>query len=317
MSNWQLLAKNHLGNRAWSSVSAAWSAASIGFDLKQTQDISDAVGPILTPDFEKRANMSVFNFRGSRVAGFMDAATATAKSAYVLRSAGNCLLGGQPTWAAIDAYHFSFVAARALLAMLGVHLVHICDTFAILDIFPEGETDRERSLFRKQYPTLSDPCKLIFRSRSAPIEQRAIWTILLRLLRTTTFDVSMQSTVSRICELGEGFSGTRNDILYKNNSWLYDEDYTTPWLPEKINNEVSSQESAERFFGERDSSFAFATLMHSIVKALVDSIEKLGGTDIIPTSYGACFKRFESFNPDNLRALFSSVYRLECYGIAI
>src|SRR5262249_7154006 len=141
--NWDLLSKNHILSRDWTSIKNIWSAAASGFDASEMLDLANVLGPIVGEDFDQRESVSVFEFSGRHVAGFHDAAAAFYKCAYVLRSVGNCLLGGQPTWAAVDAYHFSFLAGRALLALLGVHFVQIKDTYCVLDLFPEGATDQE------------------------------------------------------------------------------------------------------------------------------------------------------------------------------
>ena len=316
-TDWPRLAKNHLANRAWSSVANTWGNAAIGFDISQVQDLSELLDPILGPGFEDRDNVSVFNFPGRYVAAFMDVSAATIKAAYILRTAGNCVLAGQPTWAAIDAYHFSFVAARALLALLGVHLIQINDSYAVLDVFPEGETERTKKQFKRDYPQLTDPSRLILRTRSSIIEQRAIWVILVRMLKSTTFDPGMQVTIDRIIELGHGFSSTRNDVLYRNKAWLYSEDFIAPGSPTSINDDPFLLATKDNFFDERDSSFAFAMLMLKVVRSLVEYVEAQTGSNIIPTSYGDCFRRFSGFDLPKLHSVFSLIYRQESYGAVL
>ncbi|WP_156376159.1 hypothetical protein [Methylobacterium sp. Leaf117] len=315
--NWQLLAKNHLGGRSWSSIRQTWGTAALGFDLDEIQDLSLALDPILRPNFDDREKVSVFSFPGGRIAAFGDAVSASVKAAYVLRGAGNCLLGGQPTWAAIDAYHFSFVAARALLGLLGVHLVHVHDTFAALDVFPEGETQRAQTEFSRQYRNYTDPARLIYRKRSDTIAQRDIWVILVRILRVTTFDAAIQPSIDLIIELGAGFSSARNDVLYQNIAWLYKEDYITPTIPDVINDDPFILAATDRFFEEKDSSFAFAMLMLKVMRSLITSIETIGGSNIIPTSYGECFRSFSGFDQTKLHPVYSVIYRQEGFGSAL
>src|SRR6202034_1452761 len=122
----------------WTSIRNIWSAAASGFDSSDIIDLADILDPIVGADFDKRENVTVFEFAGKHIAAFHDAAAAFYKCTYVLRTVGICLLGGQPTWAAVDAYHFSFLAGRTLLALLGIHLVQVKDSYCVLDVFPEG-----------------------------------------------------------------------------------------------------------------------------------------------------------------------------------
>jgi hypothetical protein len=96
--SWELLARNHIPGRDWKFVSNIWAAAALGFELASISELSQDIEPIVGPGFERRATVSVFEFPDGHVAAFHDAAVALSKCAYVLRTVGNCLLGGQPTW---------------------------------------------------------------------------------------------------------------------------------------------------------------------------------------------------------------------------
>lgn len=314
--NWDLLSKNHIPGRDWASIRNVWSAASIGFDPMQIDDLSDAVEPIIGPDFEKRDNVSVIEFPGRHVAAFHDAAAALLKCAYVLRTVGNCLLGGQPTWASVDAYHFSFLAGRTVLAFLGIHLVHIKDSFCVLDVFPEGATTQEVTKFKKINPSTSEPARLIFRNRSTPIEQRAIWTVLVRAIRVASFSPEIDKDVDKICDLGDGFGRSRNELLYRNSTWLYQEDYQQPTRSVSINDDIHSYSDLAEFFAQqRDANFAFAAIFARVLVVLASDIQKQSGVNLLKTSYAPRLSKFSGFNVPGLDTLFSSVYRKEGYGI--
>jgi hypothetical protein len=317
-TRWEVLAKNHIPGRTWVSLKKIWGSASLGFDLGKVSDLSEAIEPILAPKFESRDNVTVFEFYGGYVAGFHDAAVALLKCAYVLRSVGNCVLGGQPTWASVDAYHFSYLAGRALLALLGIHFVQIGDTYCVLDLFPEGRSSQEIAGFRKLNPAVRDPARLIFQKRSTPIPQSALWVLVTRVARIGQFSEGVQKGLQIVSDLGEGFGRSRNELLYRNSSWLYTEDYWRPTRSITINDDIYSYDNVEEFFGEqRDANFAFAAVLAGVLRSLAADIQSENGVALLPTSYGACLSKFEGFGIARLDAVFSTLYRKEGYGVEI
>src|SRR5215204_6495114 len=129
------------------TIRNVWTAAALKYDSSAASDLSQILEPIVGPNFDKRQHVSLLDFEGGAVAAFHDMAAALARCAYVLRVVGNCLVGGQPTWASVDAYHFSMVACRALLGLLGIHFVHIQNTRCVLDVFPEGKLEQVKKKF--------------------------------------------------------------------------------------------------------------------------------------------------------------------------
>ena len=316
--DWSLLAKNYIPGRDWASIRNVWAAASIDFNPDEIVDLSDALDPILSPDFESRENVTIFEFSGKYVASFHDAAAALIKCAYVLRTVGNCLLGGQPTWASLDAYHFSFLAGRTLLAFLGIHIVQAGDSYCVLDVFPEGASEKEKEKFKRINPSTGVPARLIFRARSTPIEQRAIWTILVRAIRVAKFSSSIEKDLDKICELGAGFGRSRNDLLYRNTTWIYPEDYKHPTCGLSINDNIHSYGDLADFFArQRDANFAFAAIFARVLSALIADIREQSGIDLLDTSYAPCLTKFSGFGMSGLNALFASIYRKESYGVDI
>jgi hypothetical protein len=315
---WELLAKNHIPGRNWELIANIWAAAAIDFEPASVSELSQSIEPIVSPEFEKRPSASVFGFAGGHVAAFYDCAVALNKCAYVLRTVGSCLLGGQPTWASVDAYHFSLLGCRALLALLGVHVVNICDTRCILDVFPEGDLDQVKRRFRKANGGIQNPARLTCRTRGGLIEQRAMWEILLRLLHVTKLPPKLSKDVKIILELDAGFGRSRNDMIYGSDHWLYEEDFHRPTTTVAIQDDIHTYDNLENFFlAERDANFAFAAVLIRILVALTGDIEAKSGVDLLRTSYGPCLSKFDSFACTKLDALFATMYRKDSYGINI
>lgn len=315
-TEWKTLAKNHIPGRDWGTIKNIWGAAAIGLDPSQLIDLSEQLDPILTPDFSSRDNVSVFDFPGRHVASFQDASAALLKCSYLLRAVGNCIASGQPTWGAVDAYHFSFIAARTLLAFLGISFVHVADSYCVIDVFPEGLSDKERRDFARLNPGKSHPARLIFRSRSSPIEQRSIWTILLRAIRVSRLSTAIEGDLGKIAQLGEGFGTTRNELLYRNTSWIYNEDLSKPSRDVTINDDINSyQDLVEFFLKQRDANFAFAAIFARILSRLATEVLESSGVDILRTSYGECLKRFTGFKLSNIEAVYEQLYRKDGYSI--
>jgi hypothetical protein len=315
-TSWETLARNHLHGRDWELIANIWGAAARGFEATSVSEISEYIDPILEPEFEKRKTVSVFEFFGGQVAAFHDAAVALIKCAYVLRSVGNCLLGGQPTWASVDAYHFSLLGCRALLAFLGIHIVHLRDTRCILDVFPQGNLEQTKKKFKKNNPGLQNPARLIYRSQGGLIEQRSMWAILVRVLNVAKLPTELEKSVNVIKELGTGFGRSRNDMLYGNAHWLYDEDFLQPSVSVEIQHDIHRYADLDNFFSDqRDANFALAAVLIKILLTLVADIESKSGVNLLQTSYGPCFSKFDGFDCGKLRVLFATMYRKESYGI--
>jgi hypothetical protein len=315
-TDWRTLAKNHIPARDWNTISNVWGAAAIGFDVTDLVDLSEQLNPILAPGFNTRDNVSVFDFPGRHVASFQDATAALLKCTYLLRAVGNCIIAGQPTWGAVDAYHFSFVAGRALLAFLGINFVQIGDTYCFVDVFPEGRLDREKAQFRKHNPATAHPARLIFRVRSSPIEQRGMWTILIRALRVTNLGADVEADLNKICELSDGFGKTRNELLYRNLAWVYEEDRNKPSRDVKIKDDIHSYSDLVDFFINcRDANYAFAAIFARVLSKVITTVRERSGVDILQTSYGPCLKRFSGFNLQSLEALYQTVYQKQGFSV--
>jgi hypothetical protein len=316
--SWELLARNHIPGRDWKFVSNIWAAAALGFELASISELSQDIEPIVGPGFERRATVSVFEFPDGHVAAFHDAAVALSKCAYVLRTVGNCLLGGQPTWASVDAYHFSLLGCKTLLAFLGVHFVHVRDTRCVLDVFPQGDLEQTKRRFRNDNPGAQNPARLIYRAQGALIEQRAMWAILLRILYVTKLPAKLDKDIDAIRQLGAGFGRSRNDMLYGNSHWLYEEDFRRPSNSIAIQDDIYAYSNLEDFFSDqRDANFAFAAVLVRILLALIADIEARSGISLLQTSYGPCLGKFDGFDFTKLNALFATMYRKEGYGIDI
>jgi hypothetical protein len=316
--SWDVLAKNHIPSRNWAAIRSVWASASLGFEASEISDLSAAVTAVVGADLDDRSSMSTFPFPGGHVAAFHDVAASFLRCAYVLRATANCLLGGQPTWASVDAYHFSFLAGKTLLAFLGLHFVQVKDTHCVVDVFPKGISRSEISKYTRESSGRESAARLLFRARSEVIAQSAIWAIVTRALRVTSLDDTIASDVDKLNELGTGFSRSRNEILYRNNTWPFREDFENPTRSVTINDDIFSYGDLSGFFLEtRDANFAFASLIARIVLFLVRDITSIGGTDLFVTSYGRCMAKFTSFVTDELDNLLSSIYRKDCYGLII
>jgi hypothetical protein len=314
-SSWERLARNHIPGRDWNIISRRWAAAAIGFEPVAISELSDNIEPIVGPDFENRPNVSVFEFPGGHIAAFQDAAAALLKCAYVLRNVGGCLLGGQPTWASVDAYHFSLIGCRTLLAFLGIHIVRLRDTRCVLDVFPEGILSQTIRKFKQENPWLTSPARLIFRARGGVIEQREMWSILIRALNVAKLPTSIAAYVNVIRELGAGFGRSRNEMLYGSSQWLYEEDFLSPNISVEIEDDIHSYTDLTDFFDEKHANFVFAAVLVRILIALTSDLSAQSGVDLFQTSYGPCFAKFNGFDCGDLASLFASLYRKEGYGI--
>lgn len=317
-SSWETLAKNHIPGRDWASIRNVWAAAALGFPSGLSFDLSQSLEPVIGPDFEARASVKVFSFLGGTVPAFHDAAAALNRSAYVLRVVGNCLLGGQPTWASVDAYHFSLTAGRGILGFLGIHFVQIKDTHCVLDVFPQGTRDQTNRKFNRENGAVNSPARLIFRTRSEVISQREIWTILVRLLNVSELPAEFSADVEKVRELGSGFGKSRNKIIYDNSSWLFDEDAEKTICGINLKDDVHSYSDLSNFFlDERDANFAFARLVARILVGLARDVERQSGASLLSTSYGRCLLKFSGFDIAQLDSIYASEYHRGAYGAEI
>jgi len=314
-SDWKQLAKNHIPGRDWALIGNVWGAAALTFEPATTSGLSQAIDPIIGPNFSTRSNVSIFEFPGGQVAAFHDAVSALCKCAYVLRTIESCLLDGQPTWASVDAYHFSLLACRALLALLGVHIVHIEDTRCVLDVFPQGDLESIKKAFRKANRGARDPARLIFRNRGSLIEQRQMWAILIRVLRVTELPTVCGADVDAIEKIGDGFGRSRNGMIYGNSEWLYKEDAERPASEMKINDDIHSYQDLEDLFVEqRDANFAFAAALIRLLRVLAIDIREQSGVDLFHTWYGPRLAGFSHFGVAEINVILSNVLRRRRYG---
>ena len=316
--NWEHLAKNQIAGRDWFHIRNVWSASAREFEPSMVSGLSAVLDPIVGPNFRQRPHVSVFNFPGIGVASFHDAATALIKCAYVLRTVGNCLLSGQPTWASVDAYHFSLIACRAVLALLGVHFVRIQSTVCVLDAFPEGDLETVRRKFRKANPNAVNPTRLIFRDYNTLVEQRDMWTILRRALRVTNFADPARKVADSIIDVAESLGYIRNEILYGNDHWQYEEDFLQPTVAVALKDNIQLlDEKKYRFEDERDSNFALARALAGLLINLNSDVVELSGIELIRTSYSPCLVRFDGFDVHRLDELFATVYEKQAYGLPL
>lgn len=237
----------------------------------------------------------------------------------MLRTVGNCLLGGQPTWASVDAYHFSLLACRALLAFLGIHIIQIGDTRCVLDIFPQGKLDQVKRKFRRTYPGYRNPVRLVFRSHGSLIEQRALWFLLLRALHITDLPAGVQRDADLVRGLSEGFGRSRNEMLYGNSQWLFPEDALRPTMGISINDDIYSYTGDPKSFfaDQRDANFAFSSTLIRLLLALTSDVQAQSGVEILQTSYAPCLTKFDGFSHAKIEGLYSKLYRKEGYGVDI
>jgi hypothetical protein len=160
--------------------------------------------------------------------------------------------------------------------------------------------------------------RLIFRVRGGLIEQRAIWTLLLRIFNVANLPSELEKHIRVIQQLGSGFGRSRNDMLYGSDLWLYDEDFLQPSVTVTIEHDIHKYADREEFFStQRDANFALAAVLINIIGTLVADIEAQSGVDLLQTSYGHCLRKFDGFNCDKLNSLFATLYRQEGYGINI
>ena len=97
--------------------------------------------------------------------------------------------------------YFLLLGCRTLLALLGVHFIHIQDTRCVLNVFPQGSLDQIIRRFQKDNPGAQEPARLMFRTRGSLIEQRAMWTILLRVLNVAKLPAAVKKDTDAIVEL--------------------------------------------------------------------------------------------------------------------
>jgi hypothetical protein len=308
--DWGKIAKAGIAGRKWDVVRSAWESAAIGFEFNGASDLSDSVEAIITGGLARESPI-VFAFQGGKISAFQDMAAAVHKCAYVLRAVGNCLLSGQPTWASVDSYHFSLLASRALLALLGVHIVKVRETSAVLDVFPEGIAPQVAKVFAKQHRDLKEPARLSFRHQQGLIEQRHVWTILARTLRVSSLPDSISRDASLLANHYEGLGKSRNAVLYNNSDWPYQEDLLAPSLSFRINDDAHSY-TEDEFNSGRDASFGIAMLLVRIILGLVGDIP---GIQLFDSSYGRCLAKFAGFAADQVDTLYKAHYHQAGYGL--
>ena len=214
--------------------------------------------------------------------------------------------------------YFLLLGCRTLLALLGVHFIHIQDTRCVLDVFPQGSLDQIIRRFQKDNPGAQEPARLMFRTRGSLIEQRAMWTILLRVLNVAKLPAAVKKDTDAIRELGAGFGRSRNDMLYSDSHWLYDEDYSKPSTSADIEDDIHAyRDLDDLFLNQRDANFAFAAVLIRVLLVLISDIEAGSGTSLLQTSYGPCLAKFDGFDCAKLDALFAKMYRKEGYCLDI
>ena len=218
----------------------------------------------------------------------------------------------------MDAYHFSFLSCRALLALLGIHFVQVVDTTCVLDVFPRGRLDQVKKQFDRENRGVVNPARLSFQERSRFTEQSAMWVMLIRALNSAAMPAELERDLGMITTLGAGFGRARNDVLYRNVSWIYEEDFMRPTCGVAINDDIHAYADVANFFlDQRDANVAFAAIFARVLFALTFNIQDQSGVNLLPTSYGPCLARFPGFGFRKLDDLFSSLYRKESYSVDI
>jgi hypothetical protein len=221
----------------------------------------------------------------------------------------------------VDAYHFSLLACRAILGLLGLHFVDVGGTHCVLDVHPHGIHEHIVKAFLKEHGKVDSPVRLVYRARGQVIVQQDMWVILGRALRTLKADglgPETQRDIKKICDLEAGFGAARNKILYTNEGWLYEEDFEKPCGPLDIQDEIYEYDDEENLFRSvRDANFAFARLVARLLTVLLRAIEDQAGSELVRTSYRVCLTEFTGFNFDRMDALYATMYQKSAYGAGL
>jgi hypothetical protein len=296
MSDWKTFAKNNVAGRDWAEIRKAWSVAAVNFEYGSIDTLESTVDGHVGDDFNTRPESSVFGFPGRSVSGLHDAIASAMRGAYVLGTARNCLAAGQATWASLEAYHCSLIFCRAILGLLGIHLIRIKDTNCVLDIFSEGTAREAQKKFRKQFGIYDDPARIFYRKRGALIEQSGMWALLVRALRVAALPPGLDAAKDVILNIDEGFGRARNDILYRNQPWPYVPDLEWPTTVLDIKDDIFSFSDLTDFFAaERDANFSFCKLMVGLTVGLINEIHEGAGDVLLPSFYGVQVGRFQTF----------------------
>ena len=268
----------------------------MGFRYGSVDALESIVDGYVADDFEKRAESSVFSFPGGTVSGFHDAIESALRGAYLFGNVRNCLSAGQPTWASLEAYHCSLVFCRAVLGFLGIGFVRIKDTNCVIDLFPAGASKDTQRRFRRIFGTYESPARLFFRKRGSLIEQSGMWALFVRTLRVATLPASLERTKNVILNLDGGFGRSRNDILYRNQSWPFSPDLQWPLSMLDINDNIFSYTDRTEFFSaNRDANFCFCKLMIDLTITLMNDVVEGAANILLPSYYGSAITKFTSF----------------------
>mgnify|MGYP001572503202 CR=1 FL=1 len=212
----------HIKGRSWTNIQEKWIEAVPTIHppgAKPDPGISRLQTLIDVKDGLAHGDL-VIEVAGLRANALWEAIFLLHKAAHVVRAAQKHAENGFRSWSLFDGYHGAYLAARAVMGLLGVATPNLDGQQVLLDLFPEQPA-------RKQYKgkPLIRYSPHHFRFLKIPqLEQRHLWELFQRVLRQTVADCWNKDSVTALLGLQcEEISRKRNPYLYNSIFWPLDD----------------------------------------------------------------------------------------------
>ena len=162
------------------------------------------------------------------------------RGAYLFGNVRNCLSAGQPTWASLEAYHCSLVFVAPFSGSWVSVLCVLRIRIASLIFFRQGPQRIHKGGFAEFLVLTRAQLACFFASGEALSSRVGCGLFSVRTLRVATLPASLERTKNVILNLDGGFGRSRNDILYRNQSWPFSPDLQWPLSMLDINDNLFS-----------------------------------------------------------------------------
>lgn len=218
-------------------------------------------------------------------------AIAAAKYLHVLRLTRSRAQSGAVTWSSTDAHHLTLLAIRAWLATLGIAVCSVKPRTYLVDFRPELGPPQIRKKFKKNHSLAKEPVR-IFAPQKKQLEQKELFALFNRALRTVDFDLTQEDRVNWLKAANIGsHSPARNSLLYRTDFWIWHDDLLSDFIPIEISKHATNEidELADFELAARTGEMVLETLSQIVATfdlgvEILDPIE-VSGTNSHPLSF--------------------------------
>lgn len=223
---WARIAKNNIMHRSHSEMSEIWRRQGGDQDEVSLQELVNSVFTIT--DFDLTKSTEIKSLPGSLLSASVELRRLYDKALAASTAAGVLYEGGRPTWSSVDAYHASFLTAKAILAVFGIFIVTLSGANFFLDLVP-GEGDKEfRKDFARQNKELEFPVRFMTIGGSR-LEHRHVWELLRRISSKCTVEPLDEKEAHWFRSFDfTRYSSLRNRVIYASFFWSSYPDLLSP-----------------------------------------------------------------------------------------